>query len=333
VRVGASDDRAVERLEVSVDDGAWTTLAGDTGEVRVAGDGVHTVEVRAVDRAGNVGEVRPLTVGVDATAPVTRASLEGRSVTLASADAGAGGDRVDYPGGDGSWTAYDAPVQVGDAATTVGFRAVDRLGNTEEAGVLQVPAAGARLAATATAAVVVRDAVALGRTARVAVTVTGDGTTPTGTVTVTGPSGALATATLAGGRAVLGVDTERLGVGTHGLTVRYSGDTASAPSQDAVTLEVAKATSRTRVSASRSVVRVRVEASVAPRGTVRITVRTVGGKARTRTVTLHGGRARLPLRDLSPGRHRITATYAGSSDVARSRASVVLRTAHHEGNN
>jgi hypothetical protein len=224
-------------------------------------------------------------------------------------------------------------VQVGDAATTVGFRAVDRLGNTEEAGVLQVLAAGARPAATATAAVVLRDAVALGRTARVAVTVTGDGTTPTGTVTVTGPSGALATATLAGGRAVLGVDTERLGVGTHSLTVRYSGDTASAPSQDAVTLEVAKATSRTRVSASRSVVRVRVEASVAPRGTVRIIVRTVGGKARTRTVTLHGGRARLPLRDLSPGRHRITATYAGSSDVARSRASVVLRTAHHEGNN
>ncbi|WP_082587351.1 alpha-L-arabinofuranosidase C-terminal domain-containing protein [Nocardioides sp. Soil774] len=333
VRVSASDDRAVERLEVSVDDAAWTTLPGDSGEVRVAGDGVHTVEVRAVDRAGNVGEVRPLTVGIDATAPVTRASLEGRSVTLASADAGAGVDRVDYRLGDGPWTAYAAPVQVGDAATTVGFRAVDRLGNTEEAGVLQVPAAGARLAATATAAVVLRDEVALGRTARIAVTVTGDGTTPTGTVTVTGPSGALATATLVAGRAVLGVDTEDLGVGTHQLTVRYSGDAARAPSQDAVSLAVVKARSRTTVSVRKSVALVEVEALVDPSGRVRITVRTAGEKARTRTVSLHDGRARLALRDLAPGRHRITATYAGSPDVARSSDTVVLRVTRNEGNN
>ena len=333
VQVSASDDRAVERLEVSVDDGSWTTLPGDSGEVRVAGDGVHTVQVRAVDEAGNVGEVRPLTVGIDATAPVTRASLEGRSVTLASADAGAGVDRVDYRIGEGSWTAYDAPVQVGDAATTVGFRAVDRLGNTEEAGVLQVPAAGARLAATATAAVVLRDGVALGRTARIAVTVTGDGTAPTGTVTVSGSSGALATAALVGGRAVLRVDTEDLGVGTHQLTVRYSGDAASAPSQDTLGLVVAKARSRTTLTVRKAVALVHVEAPVDPSGRVRITVRTTGAKARTKTVTVRDGRVRLPLRDLSPGRHRITARYTGSPDVARSSDTVVLRVARNEGNN
>ena len=48
VRVTASDDRSVERLEVLVDDGAWTRLPGASGEVTVTGDGTHTVEVRAV---------------------------------------------------------------------------------------------------------------------------------------------------------------------------------------------------------------------------------------------------------------------------------------------
>lgn len=338
VRVGATDDRdVVARLEVSVDDGPWATVEGASGEVTVSGDGLHTVAVRAVDAAGNIGEVRPLTVGIDARAPVTRATLDGRTVTLAAADAGSGVDRVDYRLGDGPWTAYDAPVQVGDSATVVGFRAVDRLGNVEQAGELRVPAAGAQLAATATAAVTDDEGVRLGRTATVAVSVTSDGSTPTGGVTIADGSGALASGTLVGGRATLRVDTADLGVGSHALTVRYAGDGTHASSQDTVALEVSRARSRTDVvvkhrsrSAGKAVVVAKVRAAVAVTGTVRVTVRS-SGKSRARTVALREGKARLVLRGLAPGTHRITVAYAGSPDVAPSRASTVLRVTRLEG--
>jgi alpha-L-arabinofuranosidase/regulation of enolase protein 1 (concanavalin A-like superfamily) len=339
VQVGASDDRDVARLEVSVDDRAWTTIEGASGEVTVSGDGLHTVAVRAVDAAGNVGEVRPLTVGIDATAPVTRATLDGRTVTLAAADAGAGVVRVAYRHGDGPWTAYDAPVQVGDSATAVGFRAVDRLGNAEQAGVLEVPAAGVQLAATATAAVVDPESVRLGRPAGVSVSVTGDGSAPTGTVTVVAGSAALASGTLVDGRATLRLDTAELGVGSHPLTVRYAGDATHAPSQDTVTVVVRKARSRTDVvvkhrapSARTAVVVAKVRAAVVVTGKVRVTVRS-SGTARTRTVGLRQGKARLVLRGLVPGTHRITVAYAGSPDVAPSRAATVLRVTRLEGKN
>lgn len=333
VEVAASDDRRVARLEVSVDDGAWSEVAGASGEVRVSGDGLHTVEVRAVDAAGNVGEVRPLTVGIDATAPVTRATRDDRTITLAAADAGAGVGRTDYRIGDGPWTAYADPVRVGANPTTVGFRSVDRLGNAEQAGTLQVPAAGAQLATTATAGVVTDDPVRLGRTARVEVAVSSQDGTPTGTVTLHAGAGALAAATLIDGRAVLAAPTTDLGVGRHSLTVRYSGDGTRAPSEDTVAVEVTKARSRTTVvvkrrspSARRGVALIRVTSAVEVEGTVRVAVRAPGArKARTTTVRLRDGRGRLRLRGLRPGAHSITATYVGSDDVARSRGRLVLR--------
>lgn len=334
VLVGASDDRRVARLEVSVDDGAWTTIDGDQGRVQVSGDGLHTVAVRAVDAAGNVGAVRPLTVGIDATAPVTRATWDpaARTVTLDAADAGAGVDRVEVRVGDGAWSTYAAPLQVGASATTVGFRAVDRLGNVEQPGTLPVPAAGAQQAATATAVVAADDPVRLGRSARFEVGVSSSTGTPSGAVTLVGRAGTLARATLAGGRAVLVVDTTALGAGRHTLTVRYAGDAAHAASEDTVTVEVSRAASRTSVAVEpratprRAVVTVRVRSAVDADGTVRVSVRGPGrAKAVTRTVRLREGRGRLVLRGLARGTHRITATYAGSGDVAPSRDRAVLR--------
>ncbi|PKH40714.1 Alpha-L-arabinofuranosidase [Nocardioides alpinus] len=333
VRVTASDDRRVAALEVSVDDGPWKRIEGATGDVTVTGDGLHTVEVRATDAAGNVGEVRPLTVGIDATAPVTRATFDtaARTVTLTAADAGAGVEKAEYRLAGGQWTTYASPVQVGDAATTVDYRAVDRLGRVEQAGTLDVPAAGTQQVATSTAAVTSADPVSLGGPARITVTVTSQGAAPTGTVTLSDAGGTLATGTLAGGRAALEVASTELGVGTHTLTVRYAGDATRAASQDTVTVVVTRASSTTRASvthrspsATKAVVTVRVRAAVEATGTVRIKVGT-GKKAKVRTVTLRDGRARIVLRGLAPGKHRITATYAGSPDVARSSDSTVLR--------
>jgi alpha-L-arabinofuranosidase/regulation of enolase protein 1 (concanavalin A-like superfamily) len=333
VHVSASDDRSVDRIEVSVDGGAWQALPGDSGEVTVRGDGLHEVEVRAVDKAGNVGEVRPLTVGIDLVAPVSRAAFDsqGRTVTLTAADSGSGVGRIDYRLAGGAWTTYAAPVQVGASATTLEHRAVDRLGNVEQAGALEVPAAGVRLAATVTAAVPAADPVRLGRRAWFAVTVTSQGATPTGTVALLDEGETLATATLDEGTAVLSVASTELGVGSHTLTVRYSGDAARAASQDPVSLTVTRARSTTRATvreraaaSPRAVLDIRVSSAVAPQGRVRVAVRH-DGRVTTRTVELHDGRVRLVLRGLAAGRHRITATYAGSATVAPSSDRTVLR--------
>ena len=288
--------------------------------------------VRATDAAGNVVEVRPATLRLDAIAPGVRGQLRRAAPHghPTATDQGSGVDRIEYRLGTGPWTTYTAPVQVG-AATTVDYRATDRLGRVEQPGTLAVPAPGTSLAASSTAAVTVEDPVRLGSPVKVNVTVTAQGATPTGTVTLTDQSGTLATGTLADGRAVLEVASTELGVGSHELTVAYAGDSARAASLDTVTVVVAKASSTTRArvkhhtpSARKAVVIVKVAAAVDAEGTVRIKVRT-GKKVTTRTVTLHDGRARLVLRGLATGSHRITATYAGSPDVARSSDSTVLR--------
>ena len=272
-------------------------------------------------------------MGIDAAAPVSQATFDAaaRTVTLTAADAGSGVERIEFRVGDGAWTTYAAPVQVGDGATTLEHRAVDRLGRVEDPGTLAVPARGQQLAASATAAVTSDEPVGLGGTVTVDVAVTSQGATPTGTVTLSDAGGALVTGTLTDGRVAVDVAAIRLGVGSHQLTARYSGDAARAASQDTVTVVVAKASSTTRAtvrhpspSARKAVVTVRVTSAVEATGTVRITVRT-GKKAKARTVTLRDGKARLVLRGLAPGRHRITSTYAGSADVARSSDSTVLR--------
>ncbi|PVG82253.1 hypothetical protein DDE18_12200 [Nocardioides gansuensis] len=335
VHVAASDDRRVERLEVAVDDGPWTRIPGDSGEVSVAGDGTHTVKVRAVDPAGNVGEIRPLVVGIDATAPVTRAAFNqgSRVISLTAADSGSGVERVDYRLGGGAWASYDQPFQVGAGATTVDFRAVDRLGRMEQPGTLDVPAAGAQLATTVTAAVPVEDPVPLGRPVRVEVSVSTEGATPTGAVTLAAASGTVATATLVDGRAVLAVPSVELGVGSHALTVRYGGDSARAASQDTVSLIVTKATSTTRVTVrprtvpprKKATATVTVAAPVEPEGVVRVKIRKDGRVVGTRVVRLAEGKGRAVLPRLPLGRYHLTATYSGSSTVASSSDKTVLR--------
>ncbi|MEI5676385.1 MULTISPECIES: alpha-L-arabinofuranosidase C-terminal domain-containing protein [unclassified Nocardioides] len=331
VRVTATDDRSVDHLEVQVDDGSWTEIAGATGTVQVTGDGQHTVRVRAVDAAGNVGEVRPVVVGIDTTAPVTRAAWddEERTVTLTGADSGAGLDGIEYRLGTGPWTSYDGPVEVGAAATTLQHRGTDALGNTEEPGTLEVPAAGAPQAVTTTAGVVGTDPVAIGGTVRVQVRVTGG--SPTGAVRLLQGSRVRATATLAGGRATLAVPAATLGVGAHALTVAYAGDAGHTASTDGVSVRVVRASSSTTVTARRTTARkkakavVKVRSAVAATGRVAVVVRKGGRVVARATVPLRGGAATATLPRLKAGSYRVTATYAGSAGVAPSSGSSALR--------
>jgi hypothetical protein len=173
--------------------------------------------------------------------------------------------------------------------------------------------------------------VRLGRSVRVDVTVSSQGSTPTGAVTLVDASGTRATATLVEGRATLTVPSARLGVGSHNLKVRYAGDASRAASEDAVGVVVTPATSSTRaksrtVKAGRkAVVKVRVAAAVEAAGMVKVSVRKAGRVVATRTVTLAKGAGKAVLPRLKAGRYRITATYSGSPSVAASKGTTALR--------
>lgn len=333
VHVAASDDRAVDRVEWSLDGGAWQSVDGAETDVEVAGDGVHELAVRAVDRAGNVGEVRPLTVGVDAAAPVTKAALDAgaRTVTLTAADTGAGigEDGTEYRLDAGPWTSYDAPVGLDDEAHVVEYRSTDVFGNAEEAGRLAVPAVGGVPAST-TAAIATATTVRLGSPVSVKVTVSGAGETPTGPVVLRRGSTVLASADLAAGRAVLRVSSARIGIGSHALSVDYAGDATHGPSSDAVAVKVVKASSRTalalsQVSTRRPLATVRVTAAVAASGSVRISVLRDGRTIATRTVRLTGGRGQVRLPRLPRGSHVVLARYAGSTTVDPSTTRTAVR--------
>jgi alpha-L-arabinofuranosidase/regulation of enolase protein 1 (concanavalin A-like superfamily) len=242
VHAEATDNRQVDHLEVAIDGGAWATLPGSQGDVTVAGNGIHTVSVRAVDATGNVGEIRPQVVQIDTTPPVTKAELDDgtRTVTLLAADSGAGVDHAEYRLDGGAWTAYTAPLALGDAAVTVDYRAVDRLGNVEPFGRLQVPAAGVHLVASVTVATTTASSYKVGQQAQVRVRVSGSGGTPTGVVTLLDGQTALAHATLVDGQAVLKVSARTLGIGSHTLVVSYPGDAKYDGSSDDVVVTVVK---------------------------------------------------------------------------------------------
>lgn len=334
VRVSASDDRGVARIEHSVDGGEWRSTPGATAEVRVSGDGLHEVSVRAVDAAGNVGEARPLTVGVDAAAPVTKAAVSTtggeRRLVLTAVDTGAGVEQTRYRLDGGAWTTYTAPVPLGDAAATVEFASTDVFGHAETAGRLEVPGADDAPAASSTAAVTTTPTARLGGTVEVRVAVTGPAPVPTGPVVLRKGATVLARATLAAGRATVRVPALRVGVGRHALTVEYAGDARHAASSDTVGVRVLAAASRTTLGISgprgaAPTARVRVTAAVPPTGAVRIAVQRGGRTVWVRTVALAGGRAeaRLPrLRGTSVVRVR----YLGSASVDASTDRAVVRT-------
>ncbi|WP_341483391.1 OmpL47-type beta-barrel domain-containing protein [Micromonospora cathayae] len=145
VRAAGVDDRG-GRLSITtrVDD-AEPVVTPDVRsvDVTVTGDGRHTVTATATDRAGNVSAPADLAVRVDATAPVSAATVSAttRAVTVTASDATSGVARIEYAVGTGAWTTYTGPVPAPDANRhTVSFRALDAAGNVETARTVTVPA-------------------------------------------------------------------------------------------------------------------------------------------------------------------------------------------------
>lgn len=63
----------VNRIETRVDSGDWTNKT----ELTLTADGMHSVEYRAIDNAGNVEAVKHLAIGIDKTAPAIAVSVPG----------------------------------------------------------------------------------------------------------------------------------------------------------------------------------------------------------------------------------------------------------------
>ncbi|NEC30656.1 DUF1080 domain-containing protein [Streptomyces sp. SID8111] len=146
VVLAATDEGSgVERVEYAVgDDDTWHPY---TAPVVIDQVGDHTLRYRALDKAGNVSEVRSVGFTVvapptdDTTPPETSATVDGErnddgtyvdmaTVTVTASDTGSGVNTVEYAIGDGAWQAYTGPVMVHRVGThTVRYRATDRAGN------------------------------------------------------------------------------------------------------------------------------------------------------------------------------------------------------------
>lgn len=152
------------------------------------------------------------------------------------------------------------------------------------------------------------------------------GVVPTGTVTLSKGAKALGVATLKNGRATIGAG--KLPVGSHQLTVRYSGSDTVDAATKTVVLVVRKAPSTVTATAAPVV--------VGHQGLVSIAVRTAGdatgkvvvteGGKKVGTVVLKKGKAVLVIaaKKLDAGTHTLTLRYAGSKTAAADVAKVKL---------
>ena len=130
---GSDAGSGLDKLQWRLDGGE----VHDGGPAIVDSDGVHALETRAVDLAGNTTDWRSDTVRVDVTAPVndTPAAPAGwrstaYAVTVAGSDgSGSGLDRVESEL-DGAATSNDPAVTVsGDGVHTLRTRSVDAVGH------------------------------------------------------------------------------------------------------------------------------------------------------------------------------------------------------------
>jgi hypothetical protein len=129
-----------DTTEYRMDGGAWQAY---DGAFAVERSGVHTVDYRTTDIAGNVEPTQSLTVRVDGTAPVTTALINGeapqntytgatRIVFTREDGDGSGAVATEYRLDDGGWTEYSGAFDVDQAGGhRVDYRSRDAAGNVE----------------------------------------------------------------------------------------------------------------------------------------------------------------------------------------------------------
>jgi hypothetical protein len=138
----ASDSGSgIAKMEIKLDTGSWSTIAGTTDTLTSLADGSHTVTVRVTDNAGNVNSASASFV-VDTVAPVlsinspTSGSYNNTgSVTVSwtATDGGSGIAKTEINVDSGPWTPISGTgyslTSMANGAHTVTIRATDNAGN------------------------------------------------------------------------------------------------------------------------------------------------------------------------------------------------------------
>jgi hypothetical protein len=140
VTLSATDSTSgVQSSTYRIDGGSWRSA---TAPFSVQGDGVHQVEFRATDLAGNVEPIRNIELQIDATPPTTIADVAGTEgtggwftsdviVALGATDSVSGIGLIQYRLDGGSVTNYVNPLSLSDGIHFIDYRSVDVAGNQE----------------------------------------------------------------------------------------------------------------------------------------------------------------------------------------------------------
>jgi hypothetical protein len=189
-------------------------------------------------------------------------------------------------------------------------------GNSTFASSVSAPQTLVVTPATATVTLTAPATAAPGASVTLSVKVAGTNGTPTGTVTFKDGTTILSTTNLTSGAATY--TTSALALGSHSLTVSYTGDSIfGAATSSAQTLVVSLTTVTVALTApSTAVVGASVTLSAAVSGTGGTPTGTItfkDGTTTLSTVTLASGAATYSTSTLAAGAHNITATYSGDS--------------------
>jgi len=136
VRLAASD--ALSGISTTVYSLDGSEFADYTGAISLNEEGVHTLNYRSSDIAGNEEATRTATIRIDATAPETTDDAPtgwiggGADVALTATDDASGLSSTSYCIGDGEWTPYTTPITISSpGVTTIKYRSTDQAGNSE----------------------------------------------------------------------------------------------------------------------------------------------------------------------------------------------------------
>jgi len=144
VTLSATDLSGIRELRYVLDGGAEVVVTGESAEIQVTADGIHTLSYYAIDKINNPEAVKTITINIDTVAPELDATVSGTvgtsgwyrsaaSLMLAATDATSGVKEIRYSINGGSAVVVSAatatvslPV---NTVSTVSYWAVDQAGN------------------------------------------------------------------------------------------------------------------------------------------------------------------------------------------------------------